>query len=129
MTGAVSEAQQNLIMKHADIHTFLDHYLPHNINTDMQSIMNSRDPNTTLMRAITHMSQWIDKRHPQHLSDKQRASICQHLDYLGAVQQWDKQARAVKDNPTPQMQSQLDKLSQAITNTFNQMPQVLRETT
>ncbi|EYE99335.1 uncharacterized protein EURHEDRAFT_408616 [Aspergillus ruber CBS 135680] len=27
-SGAMSEAQQNFIMKHADIHTFLDHYLP-----------------------------------------------------------------------------------------------------
>ena len=115
----MSEAQQNLIMKHADIHTFLDHYLPRNIDTDMQSIMNGRDPNTTLMRAITRMSRWIDKRRPRQLSDIQRASIHQHPDYLEAVQQQDKQARAVKDNPTPQMQSQLDKLSQAITNTFN----------
>lgn len=129
MTGAVSEAQQNLIMKHADIRTFLDHYLPRNIDTDMQSIMNGRDPNTTLMRAITRMSRWIDKRRPRHLSDKQRASIRQHPDYLEAVRRRDKQAREVKDNPTPQMQSQLDKLSRAITNTFNRMSRVLRETT
>ena len=87
------------------------------------------EPNTTLMHAITCMSQWIDKRHLWHLSDKQRASIHQHLDYLEAIQQWDKQARVVKNNPTSQMQSQLDKLSRAVTNTFNWMSWVLRETT
>lgn len=129
VTGAVSEAQQNLIMKHADIRTFLDHYLPRNIDTDMQNIMNGRDPNTTLMRAITRMSRWIDKRRPRHLSDKQRASLRQHPDYLEAVRRRDKRERAIKHNSSPQMQSQLDRLSREVTNTFNRLCRALRETT
>lgn len=35
-SDSVSEAQQNLIMKHANISTFLDHYFPRHIDTDMQ---------------------------------------------------------------------------------------------
>jgi uncharacterized protein YifN (PemK superfamily) len=34
------EAKQNLIMKHANIRTFLNHYLPRHIDADMQNIMN-----------------------------------------------------------------------------------------
>lgn len=116
-------------MKHADIRTFLDHYLPRNIDTDMQNIMNGRDPNTTLMRAITRMSRWIDKRRPRHLSDEQRASLRQHPDYLEAVLRRDKQARAVKHDPSPQMQSQLGRLSREVTNLFNRLSRALREKT
>lgn len=66
----VSQAQQNLIMKHSDTKTFLDHYLPRHINTDMQNIMNGRKSNKPLMRAITRMSRWIDKRRPRHLTEE-----------------------------------------------------------
>jgi Protein of unknown function (DUF3435) len=51
MIGAVSEARQNLIMKCASIRTFLDHYRPRNIGTDMQNIMNGCEPSTPLMQS------------------------------------------------------------------------------
>ncbi|KAJ5203022.1 hypothetical protein N7449_005101, partial [Penicillium cf. viridicatum] len=35
-SSAVSEAQQNLIIKQADTRTFLNHYLPRHIDTDIQ---------------------------------------------------------------------------------------------
>lgn len=41
-SDAVSEAQQNLIMKHANTQTFLNHDLPRHIDTDMQNVMNGR---------------------------------------------------------------------------------------
>jgi mannosyltransferase OCH1-like enzyme len=107
MTGAVSEAKQNLIMKHANICTFLNHYLPRHIDADMQNIMNGRDSNTTLMRAITQISQWIDKRRPQKLTNKQRASIHKHPKYLTAVSQQDQQEIAYQENPSSQMLSKL----------------------
>lgn len=55
-SSAVSEVQQNLIMKHADTRTFLNHYLPRYIDTDMQNVMNGRESNKSLIRAITRMS-------------------------------------------------------------------------
>jgi hypothetical protein len=74
----VSQAQQNLIMKHSDTKTFLDHDLRRHINTDMQNIINSRKSNKPLMRAITRMSRWIDKRRPRYLIDEQRKSLRNH---------------------------------------------------
>lgn len=81
-----SEAQQNLIMQHADTRTFLNHCLPRHIDTDIQSVMNGRKSNKSLMRAITRMSRWIDTRRPRHLTAEQRASIREHPEYVEAAQ-------------------------------------------
>jgi hypothetical protein len=50
---SVSEAQQNLIIKHANISIFLNHYLPRYIDTNIQNIINGRALNKNLIRAIT----------------------------------------------------------------------------
>lgn len=50
--SAVSKAQQNLIIKYTDICIFLNHYLPHYINTDIQSVINSYKSNKSLMHTI-----------------------------------------------------------------------------
>ena len=84
-SSAVSEAQQNLIIKHANTRTFLNHYLPRHIDTNIQSIMNGREPDKALIRAITQISRWINKRRPQHLTSKQRASLREHLEYIKAI--------------------------------------------
>ena len=84
-SSAVSEAQQNLIMKHADTRTFLNHYLLRHIDTDMQNVMNGRESNKSLMRAITRMSRWIDKRRRRHLTSEQRASLREHPEYVEAT--------------------------------------------
>ncbi|KAJ5458814.1 hypothetical protein N7530_010758 [Penicillium desertorum] len=76
---------QNLIMKHADTRTFLNHYLPRHIDTDIQNVMNGRESNKSLMRAITQMSRWIDKRRPRYLTSEQRASLREHSEYVEAT--------------------------------------------
>ncbi|BDD57414.1 hypothetical protein MAP00_002777 [Monascus purpureus] len=126
-SDAVSEAQQNLIMKHSSIRTFLDHYLPRNIDTDMQNIMNGRDPNTQLMNAITRMSRWIDNRRPWHLTPIQRASLREHPEYLEATRRVNEQAKASRHNSSIQMQLQLEKLTRERTNTFNRLARALRQ--
>jgi hypothetical protein len=125
-SSAVSEAQQNLIMKHADTRTFLNHYLPRHIDTDMQSIMNGRDPDKSLMRAITRMSRWIDKRRPRHLTSEQRASLREHPEYVEAVQRMREQAKVCKRDPSAAMKSKLDRLSREIPNTFGRLERSLR---
>ncbi|OQE28263.1 hypothetical protein PENNAL_c0968G01945, partial [Penicillium nalgiovense] len=98
-SSAVSEAQQNLIMKHADTRTFLNHYLPRHIDTDMQNVMNGRESNKSLMRAITRMSRWIDKRRPRHLTSEQRASLREHPEYVEATRRMKEQAEECKYDP------------------------------
>jgi hypothetical protein len=129
MTGGVSDAEQNLIMKHANIHTFLNHYLPRHIDADMQNIMNGRDSNTTLMRAITRISRWIDKRRPRKLTDQQRASIREHPEYLAAVSQRDQQEEAYQENPSSQMLSKLQRLRRKVLSTYNRLYEALRKKT
>lgn len=127
--GAVSEAQQNLIMKHTDMRTFLNHYLPRNIDTDMQNIMNGRESNTALMRAITRMSRWIDKRRPRHITHEQRMSIRENTEYLEAIKRRDEQAKACEHNSDTQMLLRLAKLTRDVTNTSNRLARNLKKKT
>lgn len=93
-SGEVSEAQQNSIMKHSDIRTFLNHYLPRKIDTDMQSIMNGREPKIQLMRAITRMSSWVDKRRHRHLTPERREFLREHPECLEATRRMNEQTEA-----------------------------------
>ncbi|KAJ5698175.1 hypothetical protein N7462_000180 [Penicillium macrosclerotiorum] len=55
-------------MKYIDIRTFLNHYLPRRISTDMQSLIRGLEPDSAIMRAI-------DTRRPRELTDNQKASV------------------------------------------------------
>ncbi|CAG7940526.1 unnamed protein product [Penicillium salamii] len=118
---SVSEAQQNLIMKHADSRTFPKHYLPRHVDIDIQSVMNGRESNETLMRAITRMSQWIDTRRPRHLTPEQRASIGEHPEYIQAIRRLEEQAAACIYDQSEQMKLQRDKLVREKLNTFGRL--------
>lgn len=125
-SDSVSEAQQNLIMKHAD-RTFLNHYLPRHVDTDMQNVMNGRQSNKSLMRAITRMSRWIDTRRPRHLTPEQRASIREHPEYVEAVRRLDEQAELCIYDPSEQMQLRRDRLAREKLNTFGRLERALRQ--
>jgi predicted DNA-binding protein (UPF0278 family) len=126
---SVSEAQQNLIMKHASISTFLNHYLPRHIDTDMQNVMNGRASNKKLMRAITRMSRWIDKRRPRHLTAEQRASLREHLEYVEATRRLNEHRELCQHDASDQMLARLDKLTRERANTFGRLERVLRKKT
>lgn len=126
-SDAVSEAQQNLIIKHTDSRTFLKHYLPRYVDTDMQSVMNGRESNVSLIRAITRISRWIDTRRPRHLTTEQRASIREHLEYVEAVRRLDEQVDVCIYDPSEQMQSRRNKLAREKLNTSGRLERVLRQ--
>ncbi|KAJ5819391.1 hypothetical protein N7474_004982 [Penicillium riverlandense] len=128
-SDTVSEAQQNLIMKHANIQTFLNHYLPRHIDTDMQNVMNGRASNKNLMRAITRMSRWIDKRRPRHLTLEQRASLRVHPEYMEATRRMKEHAKTCKLDASAQMLARLDKLTRERANTFSRLERILRKET
>lgn len=128
-SDAVSEAQQNLIMKHANIQTFLNHYLPRHINTDMQNVMNGRASNKNLMSAITRMSRWIDKRRPRHLTAKQRASLREHPDYVEATRRINEHAKICEHNASPHILARRDKLARERVNTLSRLERILRKKT
>jgi hypothetical protein len=66
---------QNLILQHANISTFLKHYLDRNINVDVQNIYRGLEPQKALMRLACSMSRSIDPRRPRKLTTEQSGSI------------------------------------------------------
>lgn len=64
-----------LIMKHASPRTFLNHYHPLQLDTDMIRVICGLDPDVELMRAVTGQSRWRDTRRPRYLTDEQRAQV------------------------------------------------------
>jgi hypothetical protein len=114
-------------MKHANIRTFLNHYLPRNIDTDMQNIMNGRKPNIPLMHCIRRIGRWIDKRRPRHVSPQERATLYQHPEYLEAVRKRDSQADAHRRDPSPRNESRLDRLTKDVKRVFHRLLRNLKK--
>ncbi|KAH2144417.1 hypothetical protein KXV68_005553 [Aspergillus fumigatus] len=77
-SGWVSKEQHMLIMKHASPRTFLDHYHPLQIDTDMIRVICGLDPDVELMRAVTRQNRWEDPRRPRYLTEQQRAQVEDH---------------------------------------------------
>ncbi|KAF1975817.1 hypothetical protein BU23DRAFT_597550 [Bimuria novae-zelandiae CBS 107.79] len=73
--GNISEAMQNLIMGHANIRTFLKHYLSRRVTVDTQAVVRGIQPQDALMRAACTMSRSIDARRPRSLTPDQSASV------------------------------------------------------
>ncbi|KAJ5871101.1 uncharacterized protein N7529_003454 [Penicillium soppii] len=128
-SGLVSDAEQNLIMKHADIRTFLKHYLPRRIGTDMQALMRGLEPDSAMMRAVTRMGRWIDTRRPRELSEKQKASVEGLPELQEAIQKRDSLAKKL-DRGSTKSHRRLDRLHQSkknVTNTRNRLLYDLRK--
>ena len=66
---------QNLIMGHANIRTFLKHYLSRRVTVDTQAVVRGILPQDALMRAACTMSRSIDARRPRRLTQEQSASV------------------------------------------------------
>jgi len=73
--GNVSEALQNLMMQHADIQTFLRHYLHRRVTADTAAIVRGLDPQESVMRSACNMSRWIDPDRPWGLTTEQAESV------------------------------------------------------
>jgi Protein of unknown function (DUF3435) len=63
------------MMDHADIRTFLKHYLPRRITVDTAAIFRGIDPQESIMRSACTMSRWIDPDRPWELTEKQALSV------------------------------------------------------
>jgi hypothetical protein len=70
----ISESLQNLILQHANISTFLKHYL-RNITADVLSIYRGLEPQKAIMNMMCSMSRSIDPRRPWKLMTEESKSI------------------------------------------------------
>jgi hypothetical protein len=73
--GDVSDALQNMMMQHADMRTFINHYLSRRVTADTAAIVRGRKPQYELMRAACRMSRWINPDRPQELTDEKTLSV------------------------------------------------------
>jgi hypothetical protein len=106
-------------MKHANIRTFLNHYLPRCIGTDVQALMRGLELDSEMMRAVTRMGRWIDPRRPRELTDEQKASVEQEPELVEAIQKRDQLAMELQSQPQKngEQLDKLDRLKTAVTNT------------
>ncbi|KAJ1704834.1 hypothetical protein NYO67_13011 [Aspergillus flavus] len=79
-SGWVSKEQHMLIMKNSSPRTFLNHYHPLQLDTDIIRVICGLDPDVKLMRAVTRQSRWRDTRRPRYLTKQQRGQVEDHSD-------------------------------------------------
>jgi Protein of unknown function (DUF3435) len=53
LVGKISDAMQNLMMDHADIRTFLKHYLHRRVTVDTAAIVRGLDPQESVETAMS----------------------------------------------------------------------------
>jgi len=63
------------MMQHADIETFLRHYLHRRVTADTAAIVRGLDPQESVMRSACNMSRWIDPSRPWGLTTEQAESV------------------------------------------------------
>ncbi|ORX95381.1 hypothetical protein BCR34DRAFT_607969 [Clohesyomyces aquaticus] len=95
--GNVSEAMQNLMMGHANIGTFLKHYLSRRVTVDTQAVVRGIQPQDALMRAACTMSRSIDRRRPRRLTPEQSASVNDHPTIRSLLDRRERLKRTIKN--------------------------------
>ncbi|KAI9764096.1 MAG: hypothetical protein M1840_008901 [Geoglossum simile] len=99
-SGDVSDALQNLMMQHADMCTFVNHYLPWRVTVDTAAIVRGLKPQHLLIRAACQMSRWINPDRPQELTMKQFLSVNQHPRIHQLIAQQEKWKRCPQSKVT-----------------------------
>src|SRR5579871_4625655 len=100
LIGNVSEALQNLMMKHADIRTFLRYYLPRRVTADTAAIVRGLDPQVSVMRSACNMSRWIDPDRPWGLTAEQAESVNNDPVIRSLIQQRERFRQRLKQKAT-----------------------------
>ena len=98
MLGKVSEALQNLMMQHADIETFLRHYLHRRVTADTAAIVRGLDSQESVMRSACNMSRWIDPDRPWGLTTEQAESVNNDPIIRSLVQERERLKRRLNGN-------------------------------
>lgn len=65
------------MLQHADMRTFIDHYLSRRVEADTRAIVCGYEPQNHLMEAACRLLRWIDPCRPQELTSEQSQSVNQ----------------------------------------------------
>jgi hypothetical protein len=91
------------MMQHADMRTFVKHYLPRRVTADTAAIVRGLKPQHTLMRAACRMSRWINPDRPQELTKEQSLPVNQHPRIRRLIAQREKWKRRPQGKATEQL--------------------------
>ncbi|KAJ5608637.1 hypothetical protein N7528_009204 [Penicillium herquei] len=125
-SGWVSKEQHQLIMKHASPRTFLNHYHPLQIDTDMIRVICGLDPDVELMRAVTRQSRWRDTRRPRYLTDQQRAEVEDHPEMEQVRRNLSKIRALYEETQEPGLLLRLQHREKEVKNTRQRLHRSLR---
>src|SRR5277367_5448038 len=90
------------MLQHASVDTFIRHYLPRRVTTDIAAIVRGLEPQYDMMRAICRMTRWIDPDRPQELTLEQSRLVNQHPRLRRLLVQREKWKRCFKGEATKQ---------------------------
>jgi hypothetical protein len=122
----VSGKQLTLILKHADCHTFVNHYHPTEVETNMRQILYGLNPDLAFMRAIWQHDQWGNKQQLCYLSAGEKKRIEGDPKLEEALQRlWDVKAE-YEQNPHPDLFTQKNCQKWDIKNIQKQLLRALR---
>ena len=116
-----------LIMKHADPRTFLNHYHPLQLDTDMIRIICGLDPDVELMRAVTRQSRWRDTRRPRYLTKQQRAQVEDHPDLEEARRNLSNARAQYEASQQPSLLNRIRQREKELKNTRQRLLRALRQ--
>lgn len=116
-SGWVSKEQHMLIMKHASPWTFLDHYHPLQIDTDMIWVICGLDPDVELMRAVTRQNRWEDPRCLRYLTEQQRAQVEDHPELQEARWKLSELGAQYDKTQQPGLLTWIERQKKEVTNT------------
>lgn len=125
-SGWVSKEQHMLIMKHASPRTFLNHYHPLQLDTDMIRVICGLDPDVELMRAVTRQSRWRDTRRPRYLTDQQRRKVEDHPELEEARRNLSKIRAQYEETQQPGLLLRLQQREKEVRNTRKRLLRSLR---
>lgn len=116
-----------LIMKHSSPRTFLNHYHPLQLDTDMIRVICGLDPDVELMRAVTRQSRWRDTRRPRYLTKQQRAQVEDHSDMEEARRKLDNARILYEESQQPNLLSRVHQREKELKNTRQRLLRALRQ--
>ncbi|RHZ45341.1 uncharacterized protein CDV56_102092 [Aspergillus thermomutatus] len=126
-SGWVSKEQHMLIMKHANPRTFLNHYHPLQLDTDMIRVICGLDPDVELMRAVTRQSRWRDTRRPRYLTKQQRAQVEDHSDMEEARRKLENARALYEESRQPNLLNRVRQREKELKNTRQRLLRALRQ--
>jgi hypothetical protein len=82
-----------MMLQHADMRTFINHYLSRRVTADTRAIVCSYESQNHLMEAACRLLRWIDPCRPQELTSEQSQSVNQSPRVLQLVTRQEKLKR------------------------------------